>query len=103
MTTINVGTGDIPSNINTLERLILWGGLLASTINPTLSANEVPNAAGERMFQFGIFTDASNVERALVRASIPIDSAYRSDNSKKLWMFANEASNIVVPASYKSN
>jgi hypothetical protein len=102
MSTITVG-GSTPSNINTLERQLAWGGLLFSALNPTLAVNEVEGATAERIAQAGIFRDANGDERLLLRLSIPIDSSYRSDNSKKLWMFASEVSNIVVPTAYTTN
>lgn len=53
--------------------------------------------------QSGVFSAADNSNRLLTRASLALDMSYISDRSKKLWMFANEFSNVAIPDAFKAN
>jgi hypothetical protein len=101
MTAINLAT-DIPNAIVTLEQLHAWSGTLLKRLNPTLAVLEAENLA-QFVMQDGIFSAADNSDRLLVRASLEIDPDYKSDRSKKLWMFAREFSNVAIPAAFKTN
>lgn len=101
MSAINIGT-QIPNSIVTLEQLAAWCLLTLSRINPTLAVLE-SDVRSELAVQTGIFTAADESQRLLLRASIKLDPDYTSDRSKKLWMFAEELSNVQVPASFTTN
>ncbi len=101
MTVINLAT-DIPNAIVTLEQLHAWSGLTLARINPSLAILEAENFA-QYVMQSGIFSAADNSNRLLTRASLELDMNYISDRSKKLWMFANEFSNVSIPAAFKAN
>lgn len=92
----------IPTNINTLEALIAWAGLTYAFTTPTLGANESLNNP-QKVAQAQVFQDATNSYRLLIRATLPLDANFVSDRSKKLWMFAQETSNIAIPAAYSAN
>lgn len=92
----------IPSNVNTLERLHLWSGFALAFVNPTLMVLETPDRA-EKCAQAAIFQAADNTYRALIRTCLPLDSTFMTDRTKKAWMFANELSNVVLPADFSSN
>lgn len=101
MTTLVISTG-IPTNINTVERNLAWAGLLFATLNPTLTVLETANNP-QKVAQAQIFQDAANQYRLLVRATLPLDANFISDRTKKLWMFTDETSNVVIPAAYSAN
>ncbi len=101
MTQIVLAT-DVPSDINTLERHIAWAGYSLAFVNPTLGVLETADRA-EMVAQAAIFRAADNTYRLLVRACIPIDPAFMSDRTKKAWMFAQEVSNVALPAAFKAN
>lgn len=101
MTQIVLAT-DIPSNINTLERLFLWCGYSMAYVNPTLGVLETYDRA-EKVAQAAIFQAADDTYRALVRSTIPLDPNFMTDRTVKAWMFAQEISNTALPASFKSN
>ena len=101
MTAINIAT-DIPNAIVTLEQLNAWSGLTLSRINPTLAILEAENYV-QFVMQSGIFSAADNSNRLVQRSSYALDMNYISDRSKKLWMFANEFSNVAIPAAFKAN
>ncbi len=101
MTAINIAT-DIPSQINTLEKLFAWAGLALANINPSLTALEGVGYT-ERCAQAGIFyVAADNKYRALIRGSVQMSSDYLAGGAKQ-WTFAQELSNTALPAIFKAN
>lgn len=93
---------NIPNAIVTLEQLVVWNALSLATVNPTLAILEQENLA-QLAAQSAIFTAADNSIRMMIRCSIPLDPAFRYDRTKKLWLFANELSNVALPAAYLTN
>lgn len=96
MTTLTLS--QIPSNINTLEKLHLWSGLALRALN---SANAVVEANGllpELVAQCPTIETPNNGVRHVVRVNIELDSAYASDKTKKLWEFAKELTGGALPA-----
>lgn len=101
MTAINIAT-DIPSRIDTLEKLFVWAGLALSNINPALTAIEGVGYS-ERVAQAGVFyVTADNKYRALIRGSVQMSPDYTSGGAK-LWNYAQEFGNGVLPANFKAN
>jgi len=100
MTALTISS-DIPTNINTLERLIVWGGLALRRVNPVASVLETPGAFAEPVAQTVLLKADDNTIRLVVRASIEIDPAY-AESTLKFWMHARELSNTVLPAAFKT-
>jgi hypothetical protein len=101
MTALTIGT-QIPSGINTLEKLVAWGGLTLANINPALAAIEGQGYT-ERVAQANVYyIAADNRNRLIVRASIPMTADYLAGGAK-LWTYANELSTTVIPAIFSSN
>lgn len=101
MTTLNIST-DIPSGINTLEKLAAWCALTLQNINPTLTAIEGVGYE-ERTCQAGIFyVKADNKYRMLIRNSVQFSPDHLA-GGQKMWQFAQELSNTAIPAAFKSN
>lgn len=101
MTALNIAT-DVPSQINTLEKLAVWAITTLNACNPSL---EVVEGQGyvERAAQAGIFyVKADSKHRFLGRASVQMSSEYLAGGSKT-WNYAQELSNTPIPAAYKSN
>lgn len=101
MTAINIST-DIPSQIDTLEKLAAWSGLALANINPGLTAIE---GAGytERVSQAGVFyVQADNKYRILIRHSMQMSGDYLAGGAK-LWSYAQALSNTAIPVTFKSN
>lgn len=101
MTALVIAT-DIPTNINTLERLTTWGILALATINPTTAVLESPNRA-EYATQYSVIKAADGTVRLIGRVSLELDGLYASDTSKKLWMFTKEVGGVLIPAGFKAN
>ncbi len=92
---------DIPSDIDTYEKLTVWLGTLLEQVCGTREAIEVEGARPERIAQAPIFVDVSNQLRVTIRLSIPMDRAVYSDRTKKFWQFATPVVSTDVPASFK--
>lgn len=99
MTTIAIS--DIPSNIDTLERLHSWSGYALALVNPSIAVLEAPDRA-EKVAQAIIFQAADNTYRHLSRVCLPFSEAYMNDRSQKAWMFAQQISNTQLPAAFKT-
>lgn len=101
MTALNIAT-QIPSQINTVEKLHVWTGLLLANLNPSLTAIEGVGYT-ERCAQAGIYyVAADNKYRALIRDSIQISPDYLAGGDK-LWTYAQELSNTAIPAIFTAN
>jgi hypothetical protein len=99
MTALNPAT-DIPSNIDTLEKLAVWVGSSLAAINPTKTAIE---AAGynQRVAQHGVFyVESDDKYRALIRLSIPVTNEHLSGATNP-WTYAGILSTDDIPAAFK--
>lgn len=92
----------IPTNINTLEKLMLWGAFATQKCNPTKTIVEQANTDPINVASVSIFRADDQSLRALVRINIPIDSNY-AESLDPMWTSALEISNTDIPASYKAS
>jgi hypothetical protein len=101
MTALVIGT-DIPTNINTVEKLAFWVATLLAQINPTAQILENPNDTQFvcRVFQFRA-QDGSR--RLLIRISLPVSDLLDTDLTTKPWQKALEISSTAIPAGFKAN
>lgn len=101
MTALTIAT-QIPSQINTVEKLHLWSGLLLANINPAVTAIEGTGYT-ERCAQAGVFYVAADTKyRSLIRCSIQMSADYLAGGAK-LWTYAQELSNTTIPTIFTSN
>lgn len=98
---MNFTKTDIPSDIDTYEKLAVWLGTMFEQVCGTREILEVEGARPERIAQAPIFVDANNNLRIAVRLSVPLDRSVYSDRSKKFWQFAGTMASTDVPASFK--
>lgn len=101
MTAINIAT-DIPTNINTLEKLAAWVGLALARCNPSLKILEYPNTEPQRAAEAVLIKADDNSYRLVVRLSLPIVDSY-SESTTKFWFNTTEFSNVALPSAYKTN
>lgn len=101
MTAINITT-DIPTNINTLEKLAAWVGLALARCNPSLKILEYPNAEPARAAEAVLIKADDNSNRLVVRLSLPIADNY-SESTQKFWFNTLDFSNVALPAAFKTN
>lgn len=102
MTTINIGT-DIPTSINTLERLAAWSIMALRRVNPTQKVLEVADTTPVNAAQAALIQADDGSVRFFGRVSISVESDYAEDNVNKLWMKAEELSNTALPEAFKTN
>lgn len=101
MTVFNAST-DLPASINSLEKLALWVGLALNRLNPTLAHLEDPNIVPEKAAQMAIRRFEDGNEYMIIRVAIKLDETYKTDNSRKIWTFAEDLSNVALLAGFKS-
>ncbi|AFY31610.1 hypothetical protein [Calothrix sp. PCC 7507] len=95
-------TTDIPSAINTVEKLHSWTGAILFNLNPTLVVIEGTGYT-ERAAQWGRFwVPADSKTRELIRVSLAVDPTYNNASGKP-WTFVQELSSTAIPANFKAN
>lgn len=92
----------IPTNINTVEKLHAWSGLLLASVNPTRQILETENTT-EFVARYFVAIAFEGSTRLVERVSLPVDPTYVSDRTRKFWDFVQELSNTSIPASFLSN
>jgi hypothetical protein len=92
----------IPSNINTLEKLAAWSGLALAYINPSITGVEGQGYTERSAQANPYFIQADNRTRLIVRVSLPLSPDYLAGGAK-FWGYAQDLSNTAIPALFTSN
>jgi hypothetical protein len=101
MTALNIAT-DIPSNINTMEKLAVWVSNCLFTLNPGVNNVEGENYS-QRSAQAGTyFVAATNKTRHVGRNSIELSAGY-SVGDEKQWFYALPLSDAPLTTAMKTN
>lgn len=102
MVALNIAT-DIPSNINTVERLSAWCALVLQATAGDVTVLEVAGSAPELAASsapFRITATANDFHfRLLSRQSLRLSNTWGTSN--RLWMAAQELATASVPAEYR--
>lgn len=94
---------DIPSNINTYERLAVWAcQCLQSSANGE-EVNVVSGQSSVPIAQVQVAVTADNVDRFVISAYIPVDRDELNSATQKTWMAALDVSNAAPHANLLSN
>lgn len=101
MTVINPAT-DIPSQIDTVEKLAAWcAGILFANF-PEMTVVEGVGYT-ERAAQVGDFWVAADLKtRKIVRLSLQVSADHLSGSGKP-WTFVQPLGNAPIPAAFKAN
>ena len=94
---------EIPSEINSLERLAFW---VVQCLQNTSNGEEINAVQGEGsvpIAQAQIAKTADGRDRAILVAYVPIDFAALNDPDAKTWMAAQDLSNAAPAAVFLSN
>lgn len=102
MTALVIST-DIPTNINTLEKLAAWVGLALERCNPAAKILESPNGDPQRVAEAVLIKADDASHRMVIRVSIPINSNYAESSAVKFWQHALEIDTATLPTAYKAN
>ncbi|RCJ34605.1 glucose-6-phosphate dehydrogenase [Nostoc punctiforme NIES-2108] len=101
MTAINIAT-DIPSQIDTVEKLAAWCGMVLFANNSTISVIEGPGYT-ERVAQCNSYWVAADAKtRLIVRLSLEVSPNALSGGDKP-WTYIQPIANTALPASFKAN
>jgi hypothetical protein len=101
MTALNLA--NIPSAINTYERLAFWvAQVLQDTANGA-TVNVIPNEGSIPRCQVQLSKVADGTDTAIVSLYIPIDFDELNNASAKTWMAALDVSTAAPNAVYTSN
>ncbi len=94
---------NIPSNINTYERLFVWAGQCLQSIanGQTTSVLENQGAIPTAQVQTGVLAD--NSDRFIVTAYVPLNQADLNDPDNKTWMAAEDISESAPNTNLLSN
>lgn len=96
-------SADLPSTINTVEKLAVWAALVLNHVNPTLTVVEMTGSA-ERAATSGPFYIVAGSEpgwRQISRQSIKLNANWQRGVGK-LWTHAEDLSNAAIPTEFKS-
>ena len=94
-------TSQIPSSVDTLEKLAYWTGAALATINSNLSFVEAENSTVPSCFFSGTQQMPDGSLRGILRVSVPISSSALTGTAKP-WTYVEALSNVTIPAGFTS-
>lgn len=95
--------GDIPTNINTYERLAVWAVQCLQSIANGEEVNVVAGASSVPISQCQIAVTADNVDRFILTAYVPLDRNDLNSPTQKTWMAANDISSAAPHSNLITN
>ena len=84
---------EIPSDINTYERLLVWAAQCCQSIANGQQVAVLVNQAAQPTAQVQVAVTADNVDRFVVTSYIQLDRDSLNDANAKTWMAAMDISN----------
>jgi len=94
---------NIPSNINTYERLAVWALQCCQSIANGEEVNIVAGASSAPIAQCQVAVTADNVDRFILTAYVPLDRDELNSGTQKTWMAAKDISAAAPHANLLSN
>lgn len=94
---------DIPSHINSLERLAVYAIQALQNTSNGLQINVRANEAQQPAAQCSVATTADNVPRYILSAYVPVDLPGINDPDEKSWMAALDLSNVALHTNFLTN
>jgi hypothetical protein len=101
MTTLALS--QIPSNINTVEKLHAWSGFVLRSVHGQTSLIEVSGLLPEARHQAPVIEPPGGTICYVFRNNIEFDPTHVADKTKKLWEFARETNQNTIPAFFTTN
>ena len=94
---------DIPSNINSYERLAVWAiQCLQSSANGE-EVNVISGGSSVPIAQCQVAVTADNADRFVLSAYVPLDRDALNSSTQKTWMAAQDVSNAAPHGNLLSN
>jgi hypothetical protein len=94
---------NIPSSINTYERLAVWAIQSCQSIANGLEANVVAGEESVPAAQCQVAVTADNVDRFILTAYIPLDRDALNSPTAKTWMAAKDLATAAPHSNLLSN
>ena len=94
---------EIPSNINTYERLLVWAAQCCQSLSNGQQVNVLVNQASQPMAQVQVAVTADNVDRFIVTCYLPMDRDELNSATEKTWMAALDISEAAPNSNLLSN
>ena len=94
---------DIPSNINTYERLLVWSAQCCQSIANGQQVNVVPNASSVPTAQVQVAVTADNEDRFIVTCYVPMNRDDLNSADEKTWMAAEDIAQSAPNSNLLSN
>lgn len=94
---------NIPSNINTYERLAVWVTQALQSSSNGVSVTVQNGAGALPIAQVQVGTTADGVERFILSAYLPVDSNELNSPTEKTWMATQDISNAAPHTNFLSN
>ena len=94
---------DIPSNINTYERLFVWAGQCLQSIANGQTSSVLENQGAQPTAQVQVAVLADNTDRFVVTSYVPLDRDALNDADNKTWMAAKDISESAPNSNLLSN
>lgn len=96
-------TANIPSGINTYERLAVWAIQCCQSIANGLEVNVQAGAESVPAAQCQVAVTADNVDRFVLTAYIPVDRDALNSATAKTWMAAKDLGTAAPHTNLQSN
>lgn len=97
---------DLPSNINTVEELLVWSSSVLEILYRSTTYKEADgdgiNSGLAPLIATSLITASDDTKRFIVRGAVQLDDAYAT-GAAKLWEYAVPFGNALTPAAFKTN
>ena len=94
---------NIPSSINTYERLAVWAIQCCQSIANGEEVNVVAGASSVPIAQCQVAVTADNADRFILTAYIPVDRNALNSSTAKTWMAASDIASAAPHTNLLSN
>lgn len=96
-------TADLPTSINTIEKLAVWVAMATNNLNLQTTVQEVSGVAQPvAVAQIFTYNDNGVIKHRFVgRISVELNPSYQ-DGTAKLWTHAQNLSATAIPVGFKS-
>lgn len=94
---------EIPSDINTYERLFVWAAQCCQSIANGQQVNVLVNQASQPTTQVQVAVTADNANRFIITGYLPMDLDSLNDANAKTWMAAIDISDAAPHTNLLSN
>lgn len=94
-----ITTSQIPTSVNSAERLAAYAALLLARMNPDLRILEV-SGASQKAIEVTVFPADDGKYRLAVRISLELDADFATDITKAFYLKVKDLSNTPLPAGF---